>query len=185
MIDPYMAVALQTTVRHVRKRSEVQKNLDHIGNMIDLVCHICSLELPVRLVALGEGCIQGFVDEIMHLSSAEYTASMAADIPGWETEFLGNKAQQHGIFLIGQMKEKLPEYPDRFFNTVFVIDPNGKVIYKHRKNVVLFVGIRPADVDQWIEANGDHLFVPMVKTEIENIGGSVASRMFPSYRAFA
>ena len=75
MIDPYIAVALQTTVRHCAKRSEVEKNLTHIGNMVDLVCHICSLELPVRLIALGEGCIQGFADEILHLSSAEYTAT--------------------------------------------------------------------------------------------------------------
>lgn len=67
MIDPYMAVALQTTVRHCAKRSEVERNLIHIGNMVDLVCHICALELPVRLIALGEGCIQGFADEILHL----------------------------------------------------------------------------------------------------------------------
>ena len=55
MIDPYIAVALQTTVRHVTTRQEVERNLAHIGNMIDLVAHICSLELPVRLIALGEG----------------------------------------------------------------------------------------------------------------------------------
>ena len=68
MIDPYIAVALQTTVRHVANRSEVERNLRHIGNMIDLVTHICSLELPVRLICLGEGAIQGFVDEIINMS---------------------------------------------------------------------------------------------------------------------
>ena len=62
MIDPYMAVALQTTIRHVTTRDEVDKNLTHIGNMIDLVMHICALELPVRLIALSEGVIQGFAD---------------------------------------------------------------------------------------------------------------------------
>ena len=43
MIDPYMAVALQTSIRHVTSRAEVKRNLTHIGHMIDLVCHICSL----------------------------------------------------------------------------------------------------------------------------------------------
>ena len=192
MLDPYIAVALQTTVRHCAKRSEVEKNLTHIGNMLDLVCHICSLELPVRLIALGEGCIQGFADEILHLSSAEYTATMAADLPGWETEFLGNKAKQHGVFLLAQLKEKLPEYPDRFFNTVFLIDPAGKIIHKHRKNVVLFVehSTTPHDVyDQWVKTHGDGLdaFFPVAKTEIGNIGGSVGVEgSFPeSYRGFA
>lgn len=192
MIDPYIAVALQTTVRHVTRRTEVERNLTHIGNMIDLVCHICSLELPVRLIALGEGAIQGFVDEILHLSSAEYTAAMAAEIPGEETAFLGAKAKQHGLYLIGQLKEKLPEFPDRFFNTVFILDPQGQVVYKHRKNVVLFVehSTTPHDVyDQWVRQHGDSIetFFPVAKTDIGNIGGSVGVEgAFPeSYRGFA
>lgn len=192
MIDPYIAVALQTTVRHVTKRSDAELNLQHIGNMVDLVCHICSLELPVRLITLGEGCIQGFADEILHLSSAEYTATMAADIPGWETDALGAKARQHGVFILAQIKEKLSQYPDRFFNTVFLIDPQGTVIYKHRKNVVLFVehSTTPHDVyDQWVRENGDGLdaFFPVAHTEIGNIAGSVGVEgAFPeSYRGFA
>jgi predicted amidohydrolase len=192
MIDPYIAVALQTTVRHVTARAEVERNLRHIGNMIDLVCHICSLELPVRLIALGEGCIQGFADEILHLPPAEYSETMAAEIPGWETGMLGEKAKQHGVFLVGQLKEKLPQYPDRFFNTVFVIDPSGQVILKHRKNVVLFVehSTTPHDVyDQWVQENGESLeaFFPVARTEIGNIGGSVGVEgSFPeSYRGFA
>ena len=192
MIDPYIAVALQTTVRHCVTRSETERNLAHIGNMLDLVCHICALELPVRLVALGEGCIQGFADEILHLSSAEYTASMAAEIPGPESDYLAGKARQHGIFLIAQLKEKLPQYPDRFFNTIFIIDPRGQIIYKHRKNVVLFVehSTTPHDVyDQWVKENGNTLdaFFPVAKTEIGNIGGSVGVEgAFPeSWRGFA
>jgi len=192
MTDPYIAVALQTTVRHVTARGEVERNLRHIGNMLDLVCHICSLELPVRLVALSEGCIQGFADEILHLSSAEYAATMAADIPGWETEFLGEKARQHGIFILAQLKERLPQYPERFFNTVFLLDPRGEVIYRHRKNVVLFVehSTTPHDVyDQWTREHGDTLeaFFPVARTEIGNIAGSVGVEgSFPeSYRAFA
>ena len=65
MIDPYLAVALQTKVKHIKTRDEVQINLDHIGNMIEMVTHMCSMELPVKLIALGEGAIQVFVDEIL------------------------------------------------------------------------------------------------------------------------
>ena len=192
MIDPYIAVALQTTVRHVTTRQEVERNLAHISNMIDLVAHICSLELPVRLIALGEGAIQGFVDEILDMGQAEYTEIMAADIPGWETEALGEKAKQHGCYIIGQLKTKNPKFPDRFFNTVFVIDPNGEVIYQHQKNIVLHVehSTTPHDVyDEWIAEHGDTLeaFFPVVKTEIGNIAGSVGVEgAFPEcYRAFA
>jgi predicted amidohydrolase len=192
MIDPYIAVALQTTVRHVTTRQEVERNLRHISNMIDLVAHICALELPVRLIALGEGAIQGFVDEILDMGQAEYTEIMAADIPGWETEALGEKAKQHGCFIIGQLKTKNAKFPDRFFNTVFVVDPGGKVIYQHQKNIVLHVehSTTPHDVyDEWVAEHGDSLeaFFPVVKTEIGNIAGSVGVEgAFPeSYRAFA
>ena len=130
MIDPYLAVGLQTKIKHVATRPEDEKNLIHIGNMIDMVTHMCSLELPVRLIALGEGAIQGFVDEIMDMDQAEYAATMAAEIPGWETDFLGDYAKKKNTFIIGQLKEKLADYPDRFFSTVFIIDDKGEVIYK-------------------------------------------------------
>jgi predicted amidohydrolase len=192
MTDPYIAVALQTTVRHVTTRQEVERNLTHIGNMIDLVAHICSLELPVRLIALGEGAIQGFVDEILDMGQAEYTEIMAADIPGWETDALGEKAKRHGCFIIAQLKTKNAKFPERFFNTVFVVDPNGKVIYQHQKNIVLHVehSTTPHDVyDEWVAEHGDSLeaFFPVVKTEIGNIAGTVGVEgAFPeSYRAFA
>ena len=192
MIDPYIAVALQTKVHHVAKRSEVEKNLIQLGNMIDLTTHICSLELPVRLICFGEGALQGFVDEIANLSPAEYTETMAAELPGWETDFLGEKAKQKGCFIMGQLKVKLPEFPDRFFNAIFIIDPNGEIIYTHYKNIVLFVehSSTPHDVyDEWVKLNGDGLetFFPVAKTEIGNIAGSVGVEgAFPeSYRAFA
>ncbi len=191
-IDPYMAVALQTKVQHVATREDVRVNITHIGNMIDLVCHICSLELPVKLITFGEGAIQGFVDEILHLSCEEYTRTMAADMPGWETDLLGEKAKQHGVYILGQLKTKNPDFPDRFFNTVFLIDPAGDVIWTHQKNIVLFVehSTTPHDVyDAWVEKYGDGLdaFFPVARTPIGNIAGSVGVEgAFPeSYRGFA
>ena len=192
MIDPYMAVALQTTIRHVTTRDEVDKNLTHIGNMIDLVMHICALELPVRLIALSEGVIQGFADEILHMSPAGYAKTMAAEIPGKETEFLGNKAKQHDVYIIAQLKVRLAEFPDRFFNAVFMVDPKGDVIYTHYKNVVLFVehSTTPHDVyDKWVQLHGNGLdaFFPVARTEIGNIAGTVGVEgAFPeTFRAFA
>jgi predicted amidohydrolase len=192
MIAPYMAVALQTTVRHAAKRDDVVVNLTHIEAMIDLVTHICSLELPVRLITLGEGAIQGFVDEIANLTPAEYADTMAAEIPGWETDRLGEKAKQKGCFILGQLKTRRDKFPGRFFNTVFLIDPNGDVVWQHQKNIVLHVehSTTPHDVyDEWVAEYGDGLdaFFPVAKTEIGNIAGSIGVEgAFPEcYRAFA
>jgi predicted amidohydrolase len=192
MIEPFTAVALQTNVQHVTRRSEVAQNLTHIGHMIDLAVHMCSLELPVRLIALGEGAIQGFVDEVLDMEQGEYVRTMAADIPGWETEALGEKARQHGLYVMATLKTKNPDFPDRFFNTVFIIDPKGQVIYQHRKNIVLFVehSTTPHDVfDEWVSRHGDTLqaFFPVARTEIGNIAGTCGVEgAFPeTFRAFA
>ena len=95
-----------------------------------------------------------------------------------ETDFLGVLAKEKGTFIIGQLKERLPEYKDRFFNTIFIIDDNGEVIYKHHKNIVVFVehSTTPHDVyDQWVEQHGDSIdaFFPVAKTPIGNIAGTV------------
>lgn len=191
MIEPYTAVALQTSVHNVPKRADVERNLRHIGNMIDLVQHICSLELPVRLIALGEGAIQGFIDEIVDMDQATYCEVMAADIPGPETEALGAKARQHGCYIMAQLKTRHADYPGRFFNTVFLIDPAGRVIYQHQKNIILYTehSTTPHDVyDDWVAKHGDGLetFFPVARTEIGNIAGSVGVEgAFPeAWRAF-
>jgi len=192
MIKPYNAVALQTNVLNVPNRNEVQKNLDHIGNMVDLVHHMCGLELPVKLIALGEGAIQGFIDEIVDMDQATYIDVMAAEIPGPETRFLGEKAKEKNCYIIGQLKTRHPEFPDRFFNTVFIVGPSGEVIYQYHKNVVLIVehSTTPHDVyDEWVKLNGDSLdaFFPVARTSIGNIGGSVGveGNIPESYRALA
>jgi predicted amidohydrolase len=117
---------------------------------------------------------------------------MATQVPGPETDFLGEKAKQHGCYIIGQVKDTLPEFPERFFNTIFILDPQGEVIYKHRKNIVLFVehSTTPHDVyDEWIAMHGDSLdtFFPVARTEIGNIGGTVGveGAFAESYRGFA
>jgi hypothetical protein len=62
--EPYTAVGLIPTVRGIRKREEIQRNLDHIAHLIAAASWLSSLDLPVRLVALPEGALQGFTDEV-------------------------------------------------------------------------------------------------------------------------
>jgi len=90
---------------------EVEVNLAHIGNMIDLVTHICSLELPVRLITLGEGAIQGFVDEILDMEQSEYAETMAAEIPGPETDALDGKGETERLFHTGPAENEERKIP--------------------------------------------------------------------------
>lgn len=181
MIDIYNAVGVQTDTydckTNSKDRPNYEKNLSHVCRIID-VAVLHSLEYQPKLVALCEGAIQGFPDEIHDWDHAEYARSGAISIPGPETDQLAEKAVQWNTHIIAQAKSKMEEFPDRFFNTMFIIDPSGKVIHQHRKHVVFTIehSTTPHDVyDQWVMMFGEGLdaFFPVARTEIGNIGACI------------
>jgi predicted amidohydrolase len=54
-------------------------------------------------------------------------------IPGEETDIYAEKAKQYGIYIAGNMYEYDPEWPNRYFNCSWIIDPQGKVALKYRR----------------------------------------------------
>ena len=59
MIEPYNAVGLVPTVWGVRHRREIEKNIEHLVSMANASLWLSSLDLPVKLIALPEGALQG------------------------------------------------------------------------------------------------------------------------------
>jgi beta-ureidopropionase len=181
MIKPYTAVGLVPTVRGIRKRDDIALNLEHIAHMVKAAAWLSSLELPVRLIALPEGALQGFSDEILDLDHALYARECAIDIPGPETDALGAIARKYKAFVISQAKAHHPDWKDRFFNVGFVIDRNGEVILRHYKVSPLFPvehSVCPHDIfDWWVEKYGLTLdaFWPVVDTEIGRLGIMMAN----------
>ena len=175
MIEQYMALALQPTMRGCLQRSQVMRNIEHIGELIDAAVWLSAIDLPVRLICIPEGCLQGFTDEVFDWDHDKYVDEMALELPGPETEALGRKARQHNAYIIAQAKVKHPKFPRKFFNAAFVIDPHGEVIHKHYKLQVFARehSTVPHDVwDKWVELYGDGLdaFFPVVDTAIGRIG---------------
>jgi len=175
VIEQYMALALQPTMRGCMKRSEVAVNIRHISELIDAAVWLSAIDLPVRLICIPEGCLQGFTDEVFDCDHEKYVAEMALDIPGEETDALGRKAKQHNTFIIAQAKVKHPSFPKKFFNAAFIISPEGEVIHTHYKLQVFARehSTVPHDVwDKWIELYGDDLdaFFPVADTDIGRIG---------------
>jgi predicted amidohydrolase len=179
--DPYTAVGLIPAVRGVRKRAEIQRNLDHISHLIAAASWLSSLDLPVRLVLLPEGALQGFTDEVFDLDHTTYARETAIDVPGPETRFLGDLARHWNLFIMAQAKATHPEFPERFFNVGFAINPAGEVILKHYKLATLYPvehSVTPHDVwDRWVELYGRTLeaFYPVADTEIGRLGVLMAN----------
>jgi beta-ureidopropionase len=181
MIKPYTAVGLIPVVRGIRKREDIQINVEHLAHMFKAAAWLSSLDIPVRLIALPEGALQAFNDEVLDLDHVQYARECAIDIPGPETEALGALARQYNTFIMAQAKAHHPDWKDRFFNVGFVLDPQGEVILRHYKVSPLFPvehSVCPHDIfDWWVEKYGMTLdaFWPVVDTEIGRLGIMMAN----------
>src|SRR5882762_10990055 len=104
MIEPYQALGLVPTMRGIRRRSEIEVNLEHLRHLAKAAAWLSSLDLPVRLIAIPEGALQGFNDEVLDLDHVTFARECAIDIPGEETEALGALARQYDTFIMAQAK---------------------------------------------------------------------------------
>lgn len=188
MIKPYMAVGLSPTVWGVTKRSQIKKNLEHIREVMTAAFWLGSLDLPVRLVVIPEGALQGFTDEIFDMDHTKYAEEIAIDIPGEETDVLGEYARAFNTYIVATAKAREEGFPGRYFNNAFLINPQGKVVLRHRKNAPLFPvehSVCPHDVwDRWVEIHGKTLdaFFPVADTDIGRIGICLANEgSYPEY----
>ena len=133
MIKPYTAVGLIPTVRGIRKRADIKLNLEHLSHLAKAAAWLSSLDLPVRLIAVPEGALQAFNDEVLDLDHVQFARECAIDIPGEETEALGQIARTYDAFIMAQAKARHPDLKDRCFNVGFILNPQGEVILKHYK----------------------------------------------------
>jgi predicted amidohydrolase len=176
-IAPYMAIGLSTVVHGIAERRHIKYNLETIEDVIHAAVSMVGMNCPVKLIALAEGALTGFTDEIFDLPHTLAARELFIDIPGEETEFLGRLARTYETYIIVQCKARWPEImEDRFFNTLFVIGPGGEVVHKAAKNHLWCRerSCTPHDVyDRWVEhfGSGIEAFYPVLKTEdIGNIG---------------
>src|SRR4051794_5636844 len=181
MIEPYQAIGLVPTMWGIRRREDIFRNLEHLDHLMTASTWLGGLDLPVRLVAVPEGALQGFNDEVLDLDHETFARECAIDAPGPETDELGRLAHKWGVFVMAQAKARHPEFPGRFFNVGFVLDPDGQVVLRHHKVVPLLPvehSLTPHNVwDRWVELYGMTLdaFYPVVDTEIGRLGIMMAN----------
>ena len=174
-VGQYMALALQTVMRGAFTRADIKVNIEHIAELARGAVWLSAIDMPVRLIAIPEGALQGFTDEVFDWDHRRYVDQLAIDIPGDETALLGQLARELDTYILAQAKARHSEFPERFFNCAFLIDPSGKVIHRHHKLQVFARehSTVPHDVwDRWTELYGTGLdaFFPVVDTPIGRIG---------------
>ena len=176
-VAPYMALGLSTVIYGISERRQIRHNLATIEEAIHANLSMVNINMPVRLIALSEGALTGFTDEIFDLPHVMAARELFIDIPGEETAYLGRLAKLYNLYIIGQCKARWPEVmQDRYFNSLFVIGPEGEVVHRAAKNHVWCRerSCMPHDIyDRWVELFGDGIesFFPVLRTpDIGNIG---------------
>ena len=81
MIEPYQALGLVPTMRGIRHRDEIGRNIEHLTHLIKAASWLSSLDLPVRLIAIPEGALQGFNDEVLDLDHETFAGSARSTSP--------------------------------------------------------------------------------------------------------
>ena len=176
-IAPYMAVGLSTIVHGIGSRRDIERNLDTIEDGIHAAVSIVGINMPVKLIALAEGALTGFTDEIFDVPHVTAAHELFIDVPGPETDRLAALARLYETYLVVQCKARWPEViEDRYFNQLIVIAPSGEIVHRAAKNHLWCRerSCTPHDVyDRWVELFGDGIeaFYPVLRTpDIGNIG---------------
>jgi len=100
---------------------------DRSGNLVRIENAVRKAkEGHAKLVAFPESCIFGWENPDAH--------KRACPIPGKDSDMLCDMAKKHGIYICIGIDEK---EGDKLYGAAILIDDNGKILLKHRKNNVL------------------------------------------------
>jgi predicted amidohydrolase len=175
-VEKYTALVTQPEVTVAETRDDIYKNLERYCNLIDFGVGYF-FELPVRLIVFPEYFLQGVTTPGKGEHGLEDFMKKAITIPGPETDVLAAKAKEYGLFIVGGgVVEMVSEFPDRWFNTAFIIGPTGDVILKYHKwhiPATIGLGTSPHDMmDEYSKVFGDDIKTrfPVVDTEIGKLG---------------
>ncbi len=169
-IEPWRATSIQTRSRLAVKASDragawaaIKANLENGCALIEAAC---KGDVPPKLVVLPEFAFQG---PPHGMSAASWIDKACCPIPGPITAPLQKVAKQYGIYIGGHQFESDPEWPGRYFNSCFLIDPRGEVILRYRRvNTAAFPS--PHDfMDAYLERYRPAEVFPVVNTEIGRI----------------
>ena len=169
----YEIACLQTRSRAVslddaQRDADIRANISRIGEMIDYITAFGNSE--VKLIVLPEYAINARWQRM----ELEDWFRISTTIPGPYTDLLGAKAKQRGVYIAANLLEVHPDFPGRFFNTSFLIDPKGEILIKHWKNnnnAWVFPYTTPSDIySEFVAKFGREALFPVAKTDIGNIG---------------
>jgi predicted amidohydrolase len=166
-VTPWRATCIQmtsTVACDAPGRNSAWQIIDrNVARAIALIEEACKSEAPPKLVLLPEFVFQG---PPRATPTSAWIERACATIPGPITDRLAEVAVRRGIYIAGNHFEVDPRWPDRCFNSSFVLDPAGNVILRYRRiNTASWTS--PHDIlSQYRDAYGEDGIFPVAETEL-------------------
>ena len=174
-LSNYYALALQTRCHAVNKlepaaaRRAMRDSIVRIGEQIAASKGFIGPDL--KLVVLPEYFLTGFP---MGDAVDAWAAKAALAVDGAEYQALGKICRDNEVFLSGNAYELEQNFAGLYFQTSFIIGPDGAVIHRYRRLISLFAPT-PHDVwDRYLEIYGLDGVFPVTATAIGKLA-TVAS----------
>lgn len=170
-MESYRAIALQTkcfAVNRAKSKEEAHEIFKQTIARLDrqIFGSITFVGFDTKLIVLPEYFLTGFP---MGESIEEWREKACLEIDGEIYELLGKIAQDRKIFLSGNAYELDKNFPELYFQTSFIIAPNGEVVLRYRRLNSMFAPT-PHDVwDKYLDIYGLEAVFPVAKTEIGNL----------------
>jgi predicted amidohydrolase len=166
-IQPWRATAIQPRSRIAVKAADRAGSWEvinaNVAHMVELIDRATQSAEPPRLVVLPEFAMQG---PPHGMATAAWIERACCTIPGPITEPLQRLAERRRIYIGAHQFESDPEWPGRYFNSCFLIDPTGSVILRYRRvNTAAFPS--PHDfMDAYCARYGAAEIFPVVATPL-------------------
>lgn len=168
----YAAVAMQLTARTIdpaQGRSDASAQvLAHIGD-VEAAIRSASIFIAqyggqaVALAVLPEYLFTSYPGRV---TISDYAATIAWDMDGPEYAALGAAAQRLGMHIAGNAYERDPHFPGFYFQTSFIVAPDGAVVLRYRRLMSMFAP-SPHDVwDAYLDLYGLEGVFPVAETTI-------------------
>jgi predicted amidohydrolase len=167
----FYALALQTEVQAINgcssrddARLVMAANIERLSKEISASKKFIGPD--TRLVVLPEYFLTAYP---LGDSIAQWADRACLDMDGSEYDALSRIAQDNDIFLAGNAYELDAHFKGLYFQTSFIIAPNGDIVLRYRRLNSMFAPT-PHDVwDKYLDIYGLEGVFPVAKTEIGNL----------------
>ena len=167
----YKALALQLTCQTV---NACQTREEAEAKMLETIQRI-ERQIAASLTAIGRETLLVVVPEYFLTGPPEdetgeqWVDKAALEIDGRLYEAMSAMVQRQQVYFSGNVYEQDPFFPELYFQTSFIMGPNGDVLLRYRRLNTLFT---PTPHDVWelyLDAYGYDSLFPVAKTNIGNL----------------